>query len=79
MVAAFPQFHLNIHQTGCRGLGISHAQEGVVVLEDGSVVLLLNTRELNVNDRLFLGRDVLCNILLDLYGMINVKMNDDER
>ena len=63
VVAAFAQLHLDVHELGHgRSLERLH-EEPVVVLEDRAVVLLLHGGELHVDDGLFLGGDVLRDVL----------------
>ena len=66
VVATFPQFHLYIHKLGCDSLRRSHAQKCMVMLKDGAVVLFLDARELNVNDRFLFCGYILSHILLHL-------------
>ena len=65
MVAALTKLHLNVHELRCGITTGTHTEEGMVVLEDGTVVLLLDLRQLNVDEGLFLCRDILGNVLLD--------------
>ena len=59
MVTHLAQLHLNIHELGqVTALDGLH-EESVVVFEDGAVVLLLGVGELDVDEGLFLGGDVL--------------------
>ena len=44
VVTALAKFHLNIHELRCSVSRSAHAKEGMVVLEDGSVILLLDLR-----------------------------------
>ena len=59
VVAHFTQLHLNIHELGqVPPLDCLH-EEAVIVLEDGSVVLLLRVGELDVDDGFLFGGNVL--------------------
>jgi len=64
MVARFPQLHLDVHQLGSIQTVHAHIQESVVVFKNGTVVLLLNGRQLNINDSFFLSRNIFSDIFL---------------
>ena len=65
MVADLAELHLNIHKLRSICSSRTHVEKCMIVLEDSTVVLLLDARELDINDSLFLGRDILCNIFLN--------------
>ena len=64
VVAALAQFHHRIHEVWNVARRRAFTQVGEVALENGAVVLLLDVRQLHLDDRLFLWSNRLLNILL---------------
>lgn len=64
MVAALSKLHHGVDQVGHVCLSRSFSQEGEVLLQDGSVVFLLNVGELHLDDGLLLGGQFLLHVLL---------------
>lgn len=64
VVAALSKLHHGVNQVGHVCLSRSFSQEGEVLLQDGSVVFLLNVGELHLDDGLLLGGQFLLHVLL---------------
>mmetsp|Transcript_28062 Transcript_28062/g.89575 ORF Transcript_28062/g.89575 Transcript_28062/m.89575 type:complete len:284 (+) Transcript_28062:979-1830(+) len=65
VVAELAQLHEDVHETRLLCLAEAAAQELLVLLEDGAVVLLLQRRELAVDLRLHLAGQVLLDVALE--------------
>lgn len=63
VVAALSELHHGVDQVGHVGLAGSFSQEGEVLLQDGSVVFLLDVGELHLDDGLLLGGQLLLHVL----------------
>lgn len=65
MVTHLPKFHLDIHQLWRRLSGSAHVEKGVVVFEDGPIVLLLDACQFDIDHSFFLRGDVFGYIFFD--------------
>lgn len=64
MVAALSQLHHGVDQVGHVCLASSFSQEREILLQDGTVVLLLNVGELNFDDGFLFRSQLLLHVLL---------------
>lgn len=65
MIATLAQLHHGVHEIGHVGAGGATRQELKVLLENGTIVLLLGVGELDLDDGLLLGREILLDVLLE--------------
>lgn len=64
MVAALSQLHHGVDQVGHICLARSFRQKREVLLQDGTVVFLLNVGELHLDDGFLFGSQLLLHVLL---------------
>lgn len=75
MVAALPQLHHGVDEVGHVVLVGPLAQEGKVLLQDGSVVLLLDIGQLYFDDCLLLGSEVLSTSSFSRRSIIGLRID----